>query len=55
MKKYADYANSKGVAIGGYSLLSSRSISEKDDVIDPKTGKTGGFAVFGSSPCPGSE
>lgn len=55
MKKYADYAHSKGIAIGGYSLLASRSISEKDDVINPKTGKPGGFAVFTNSPCLGSE
>lgn len=55
MKKYADYAHSKGIAIGGYSLLASRSISEKDDVINPKTGKPGGFAVFENSPCLGSE
>jgi hypothetical protein len=54
MKKYADYAHSKGIAIGGYSLLASRSISEGDDVINPKTGKPGGFAVFGNSPCLGS-
>ncbi|MFA5814303.1 MAG: hypothetical protein WC865_01595 [Bacteroidales bacterium] len=55
MKKYADYAHSKGIALGGYSLLASRSISEKDDVINPKTGKPGGFAVFENSPCLGSE
>jgi hypothetical protein len=54
MKKYADYAHSKGIALGGYSLLASRSISEKDDVINPKTGKPGGFAVFENSPCLGS-
>lgn len=55
MKKYADYAHSKGIALGGYSLLASRSISEKDDVINPKTGKPGGFAVFENSPCLCSE
>jgi hypothetical protein len=55
MKEYADYAHSKGIAIGGYSLLASRAISEKDDVINPKTGKRGGFAVFENSPCLGSE
>lgn len=54
MKKYAGYAHSKGIALGGYSLLASRSISEKDDVINPKTGKPGGFAVFDNSPCLGS-
>ena len=55
MKKYADYAHSKGIALGGYSLLASRSINEKEDVINPKTGKPGGFAVFENSPCLGSK
>lgn len=52
-KALADYAHSKGIALGGYSLLASRSIDAADDVIDPKTGKPGG-AVFGTSPCLGS-
>jgi len=55
MKKYAAYADSKGIKIGTYSLLASRSISEKDDVINPKTGRRGGFATFGNSPCLASE
>ncbi|MDN5202212.1 hypothetical protein QQ008_12580 [Fulvivirgaceae bacterium BMA10] len=55
MKKYAAYADSKGIKIGTYSLLASRSVSEKDDVINPKTGKRGGFATFGNSPCLASE
>jgi len=55
MKKYAEYADSKGIKIGTYSLLASRRISEKDDVVNPKTGKTGGFATFGNSPCLESE
>ena len=55
MKKYAAYAHEKGITIGTYSLLASRRISEKDDVINPKTGKRGGFATFGNSPCLGSE
>lgn len=55
MKKYAEYADAKGIKIGTYSLLASRSISEKDDVINPKTGRRGGFATFGNSPCLGSE
>ncbi len=54
MKKYADYAKSKGITIGTYSLLSSRRISEEDDVINPETGKRGGFARFGNAPCLGS-
>lgn len=53
-KKLADYAHSKGIAIGGYSLFSSRRISEEDDVISPLTGKTGG-AFFGNAPCFGSK
>jgi len=55
MKKYAEYADSKGIKIGTYSLLASRRISDKDDVVNPKTGKTGGFATFGNSPCLESE
>ncbi|HEY3281230.1 MAG TPA: alpha-galactosidase [Armatimonadota bacterium] len=49
----ADYAHSKGLKLGGYSLLASRSIDESNDVINPKTGHTGG-AIFGNSPCLGS-
>lgn len=48
-----DYAHSKNLRLGGYSLLASRSVDAETDVIDPKTGKPGG-AVFGSSPCLGS-
>ncbi|MGQ7871030.1 hypothetical protein [Sunxiuqinia sp. sy24] len=55
MKKYAEYADSKGIKIGTYSLLASRRISDKDDVVNPQTGKTGGFATFGNSPCLESE
>ena len=51
IKELADYAHSKGVALGGYSLLASRRVSEEHDVVNPKTGKTGGFARFGNSPC----
>jgi len=53
MKEVADYAHAKGIEIGGYSLLASRRIDDADDVINPKTGKTGG-AIFGNSPCLGS-
>lgn len=53
-KKLVDYANSKGIELGGYSLLSSRWISDEVDVINPKTGKRGGM-IFGSSPCLSSE
>lgn len=50
MKECADHAHARGVALGGYSLLASRSIGPDADVLDPATGKPGG-AVFGSSPC----
>ncbi|RAJ87340.1 hypothetical protein CLV59_10189 [Chitinophaga dinghuensis] len=53
-KSLADYAKSKGIMLGGYSLFSSRRISEEDDVINPATGKTGG-AFFGNAPCLGSK
>jgi hypothetical protein len=53
LKDLAAYAQSKGIALGGYSLLASRSISPDNDVINPVTGKTGG-ARFGDSPCLGS-
>lgn len=55
IKKLADYAHGKGIALGGYSLLASRSVSAKDDVINPATGTPGGIAYFGNSPCIGSE
>lgn len=55
MKELADYAHQKNMALGGYSLLASRAISEKDDVVNPETGKRGGIAYFGNSPCLGSE
>lgn len=51
MKGYADYAKSKGVEIGGYSLLASRSISADHDVVMPDGQKP----TFGNSPCIGSE
>jgi hypothetical protein len=50
VKELADYAHSKGIELGGYSLLASRRISDEDDVINPQTGKPGG-AIFGNSPC----
>lgn len=53
-KELANYAHSKNVFIGSYSLFSSRKISAEDDVIDPKTGKPGG-AFFGNAPCMGSK
>lgn len=53
-KTMADYAHKKGILLGGYSLFSSRRISDEHDVIDPKTGKPGG-AQFGNAPCFGSK
>ena len=53
-KGYVDYAHSKGIELGGYSLLASRWISDEVDIINPATGKRGGL-TFGSSPCLSSE
>jgi hypothetical protein len=53
-KKLADYAHQKNILLGGYSLFSSRRISDEDDVIDAATGKPGG-AFFGNAPCFGSK
>lgn len=53
-KSLADYAHSKGIKIGGYSLFSSRTIGPETDVISPITGKPGG-AFFGNAPCLASE
>lgn len=53
-KSLADYAHSKKILLGGYSLFSSRRISDEDDVIDAATGKPGG-AFFGNAPCFGSK
>ncbi|MBN1442375.1 MAG: alpha-galactosidase [Planctomycetes bacterium] len=50
MKMYADYARSKGIEIGGYSLLASRRIDPpEDNCIDPVTGRPGG-GTFGFCP-----
>jgi hypothetical protein len=54
IKELVDYAHSKNVELGGYSLLASRKVSEEDDAINPATGKRGG-AIFGDSPCLGSK
>lgn len=53
-KALVDYAHSKGIEMGCYSLLASRWISDEVDVINPKTGRRGGM-TFGSSPCLCSE
>ncbi len=49
------YAHQKNILIGGYSLFSSRRISDSDDVIDPLTGKPDAAAFFGNAPCMGSK
>lgn len=53
-KNMADYAHSKGIQIGSYSLFSSRRIDDENDVVSPLTGKVGG-AFFGNAPCFGSK
>lgn len=50
-RQLANEAHARGLALGGYSLLASRSVSPEHDVINPDTGKPGGFATFGNSPC----
>ena len=47
MKKLADYAHSKGIALGGYSLLASRKVGGGNDVVMP----SGMSPTFGNSPC----
>lgn len=53
-KDLATYAHDHKILLGGYSLFSSRRISDEDDVVDIKTGKPGG-AFFGNAPCFGSK
>lgn len=53
-RAFREYANAKGLRLGGYSLLASRRIDDASDVIDPKTGQPDKGAVFGASPCLGS-
>ena len=53
MRDLAAYAQSKGIAIGGYSLLASRGGAPDDQVVDVTTGRPGG-GHFGPSPCLGS-
>ena len=51
MKELAEYAHSKGIALGGYSLLASRTINPEQDVVMPQGMKP----TFGHSPCLCSE
>ena len=50
-KSLSDYAHSKGILLGGYSLFSSRRINDQEDVIDPKTGKADVHALYAHAPC----
>ncbi len=54
-KALADYAHSKGIKLGGYSLFSSRRINDETDVIDPKTGLPNTGALYGHAPCLASQ
>lgn len=54
-KELAEYAHSKGILLGGYSLFSSRRIDDENDVIDPKTGLPDKGAFFGNAPCLASQ
>jgi len=54
-KALTQLAHDNGIKIGGYSLFSSRRISDADDVIDPVTGKPDAAAFFGHAPCLGSK
>ncbi len=47
MKKLADYARARGIALGGYSLLASRKVGGGNDVVMPP----GQTPRFGNSPC----
>jgi hypothetical protein len=47
MKNLANYAHSKGIALGGYSLLASRRVGGGNDVVMPE----GMTPRFGNSPC----
>ncbi|TVP99730.1 MAG: hypothetical protein EA359_16705 [Balneolaceae bacterium] len=51
LKSLADYAHSKGIALGGYSLLASRRVGGGNDVVMPE----GMRPRFGNSPCLESE
>ena len=51
-KELADYAHSKGIELGAYSLLASRSEGPLNDIIDSKTGEPGGY--YGTTVCIGS-
>ena len=50
MKGLADYAHSKGIQLGGYTLMcASRGVGEDFNCVDPDTGQPG--SKFGQSAC----
>ena len=50
MKELSDYAHSKGIQLGGYTLMcASRGVGEEFNCIDPDTGQPG--SRFGQSAC----
>lgn len=49
-KELTDYAHSKGISLGGYSLLASRKVGGGNDVVMPEEKQP----IFGNSPCIGS-
>jgi hypothetical protein len=54
MKELADYAHSKNITLGGYSLLASRGGPQQARVISQSTGETAGRHTgsrFGATPC----
>jgi len=54
-RRLAKYAAGKGIELGGYSLLASRHIRpDRDNCINPKTGKPGG-QTFGFCPALASD
>lgn len=50
-RSFSTYARNKGIEIGSYSLLASRSIDPQEDVVSPPGEKP----AFGNSPCLGSQ
>jgi hypothetical protein len=59
MKELGEYAKSKGIALGGYSLLASRGGKTEDRIISPTTGQPAKSrkdgARFGATPCMATE
>ncbi len=54
IRQLVEYANGRGVELGGYSLLASRHIDDENDAINPETNAPGG-AAFDHAPCLESE